>query len=87
MDEFTEALVLIQTFKQAYFPVILMGSEYWSGLIEWMKKDMLQKHQFIDTEDLNVFSVCDDPQKAADIIMDFHKSYGIKRGLQEPSRP
>ena len=84
MDEFTEALVLIQTLRQAYFPVILMGSDYWSGLIEWMKKDMLQKHDFISKEDLNVFALCDDPQKAADIIIDFQKS-GKKGGLQEPS--
>ena len=84
MDEFTEALVLIQTFKQAYFPVILMGSDYWSGLIDWMKKDMLGKHNYIDRQDLNVFTVCDEPQKAAKVIIDFKKS-GKKSGLQEPS--
>ena len=84
MDEFTEALVLIQTFKQAYFPVILMGSDYWAGLVEWMKKDMLGKHRFIEPEDMNVFMVCDDPQKAAQAIIDFQKS-GKKIGLQEPS--
>ena len=84
MDEFTEALVLIQTFKQAYFPVILMGSEYWSGLVDWMKKDMLGKHKFIEPGDLNVFSVCDDPALAAKAIIDFQKS-GKKGGLQEPT--
>jgi uncharacterized protein (TIGR00730 family) len=84
MDEFTEALVLIQTLRQAYFPIILMGSEYWAGLIDWMKKDMLGKHKFIDPADLNVFTVCDDPQKAAKIIIDFRKS-GKKSGLQEPT--
>jgi uncharacterized protein (TIGR00730 family) len=83
MDEFTEALVLIQTFKQAYFPVILMGSEYWSGLIDWMKKDMLGEHKFIEPGDLNVFSVYDDPEKAAEAIINFRKS-GKKIGLQEP---
>jgi uncharacterized protein (TIGR00730 family) len=84
MDEFTEALVLIQTFKQAYFPVILMGSEYWSGLVNWIKKDMLGKQKFIEPGDLNVFTVCDDPAKAAKVIIDFQKS-GKKSGLQEPS--
>jgi uncharacterized protein (TIGR00730 family) len=84
MDEFTEALVLIQTFKQAYFPVVLMGSDYWAGLVEWMKKDMLGKHRFIEPGDMNVFTVCDDPQKAAQAIIDFQKS-GKKIGLQEPS--
>ena len=84
MDEFSEALVLIQTLKQAYFPVILMGSEYWSGLVDWMKKDMLGKHKFIEPGDLNVFSVCDDPALAAKAIIDFQKS-GKKGGLQEPT--
>jgi uncharacterized protein (TIGR00730 family) len=41
MDEFFESLVLIQTLKQASFPVILMGSSYWSGLVNWMKEEML----------------------------------------------
>ncbi|MCX5637270.1 MAG: TIGR00730 family Rossman fold protein, partial [Planctomycetota bacterium] len=42
MDEFSEALVLIQTLKQASFPVILMCSDYWNGLIAWMKEKMLK---------------------------------------------
>ena len=84
MDEFTEALVLIQTFRQAYFPIILMGSDFWSGLVDWMSKEVLTKHHYIEAQDLKVFSICDDPQKAANIIIDFHKS-GKKSGLQEPS--
>lgn len=84
LDEFTEAIMLIQTLRQAYFPVILMGSEYWSGLVDWMKKDMLEKHKFMGPEDINVFMVCDDPQKAADVIVDFYKSGG-KSGVQEPT--
>ena len=84
IDEFSEAIVLIQTFKQAYFPVVLMGSEYWSGLVNWMKKEMLSKHNYIEPQDMDVFSVCDDPEMAAKIIIDFQKS-GKKSGLQEPS--
>jgi uncharacterized protein (TIGR00730 family) len=84
MDEFTEALVLIQNFKQANFPVILMGSEYWADLVAWFKKDMLTKHQYINPEDMNVFCVCDDPAKAAKVIIDFQKS-GKKGGLHEPT--
>jgi predicted Rossmann-fold nucleotide-binding protein len=84
LDEFSEAVMLIQTLKQAYFPVILMGSEYWSGLVEWMEDKMLRKHDYMDPGDLKVFSVYDDPQKAADVIIDFYKSGG-KSGVQEPS--
>ncbi|HBG28479.1 MAG: Rossman fold protein, TIGR00730 family [Planctomycetes bacterium GWF2_41_51] len=84
LDEFSEALVLIQTFKQAVFPVILMDSDYWSGLVNWMKKVMMTKHGYVTKKDMNVFSVCDDPQEAADIIIDFQKS-GKQRGIQEPA--
>jgi uncharacterized protein (TIGR00730 family) len=84
LDEFTEAIMLIQTLKQAYFPVILMGSDYWSGLVEWMETQMLHKHKYMDPEDLKVFSVYDDPQKAADVIIDFYKSGG-KSGVWEPT--
>jgi len=84
LDEFTEAIMLIQTLKQAYFPVILMGSDYWSGLIEWMNTQMLHKHKYMDPDDLKVFSICDDPQKAADIIISFDKSDG-RGGLREPA--
>jgi uncharacterized protein (TIGR00730 family) len=71
MDEFFESLVLIQTLKQASFPVILMGSDYWEGLIDWIKEKMLQEHGYIDPEDMDVFTVVDDPQAAAKIIVDF----------------
>ncbi len=84
MDEFTEAIMLIQTLRQASFPVVLMGSDYWDGLIKWMRQKMLQEYHHISPEDLDVFTVCDDPQKAADVIIDFHRSGG-KSGLQEPT--
>lgn len=83
MDEFTEAITLIQTLKQAYFPVILMGSEFWGGLVDWMENKLLNQHKYIDPQDMKVFSVCDDPQKAAQMIIDFHES-GEKGGVHEP---
>jgi len=83
MDEFFESMVLIQTLKQAYFPVILMGSEFWGGLISWIKKSMLVDHQYISPEDMNVFTVVDDPAEAAKIIVNFQKSNG-RAGLSQP---
>jgi len=76
MDEFTEALVLIQTLRQAYFPVILMGSEYWDGLTKWMKEKMLKEHNHIAPEDLDVFTVVDDPRAAVKILVDFKEAQG-----------
>jgi uncharacterized protein (TIGR00730 family) len=83
MDEFTEALVLIQTLRQAYFPVILMGSDYWNGLTKWMKEKMLDEHKYIAPQDLNVFTVVDNPKKAVKIIADFRDTKG-RSGLYMP---
>lgn len=83
MDEFFESLVLIQTLKQAHFPVICMGSEFWKGLMDWIKTVMLLQYKYISPEDLEVFSICDDPKEAARIIVDFHKSNG-RGGLEQP---
>ena len=84
MDEFFESSVLIQTLKQVSFPVILMGSEYWQGLIDWMKETMLGKHKYISPEDLDVFTIVDEPKAATRIIVDFKKSEG-RSGLNLPS--
>jgi len=84
MDEFFESLVLIQTLKQASFPVILMGSNYWEGLTEWMKQKMLKEHEFIAPEDMNVFTVVDEPNVAAEIIVDFRKAHG-RVGIELPA--
>jgi len=84
MDEFFESLVLIQTLKQASFPVILMGSDYWSGLIDWMKETMLKKHNHIAPEDLNVFTVVDEPEAAVKVIVDFKEAKG-RVGIDLPS--
>jgi uncharacterized protein (TIGR00730 family) len=83
MDEYFESLVLIQTLKQAHFPVICMGSEFWDGLMDWIKTVMLEKHGYISPEDMDVFSVCDEPAEAAKIITDFHKKNG-RGGIQQP---
>ena len=76
MDEFFESLVLIQTLKQASFPVLLMGSEYWDGLTKWMKEKMLKEHNHIAPEDLDVFTVVDDPRAAVKILVDFKEAQG-----------
>ena len=83
MDEFSESLVLIQTLKQVSFPVILMGSEYWSGLIDWMKETMLGKHNYISSEDMDVFTMVDEPEAATKIIVDFKEAKG-RGGLELP---
>ena len=63
MDEFFELLTLIQTRRVAPFPVVLMGSDYWRGLLEWLRASMLGRGM-IDPEDLDVFYLTDDPAEA-----------------------
>ncbi|MBI1911684.1 MAG: TIGR00730 family Rossman fold protein [Deltaproteobacteria bacterium] len=67
LDEFFEALTLIQTHKIYPFPLILFGSEYWSPLMEFMKKNMV-KYKTISPEDLDFIDMTDDPKEVLDII-------------------
>ena len=83
IDEFTESLMLIQTLKQAYFPVILMGSEYWQGLVNWMEQKMLKEYHHISPGDMELFTVVDDPRAAVKIIVDFREAQG-RSGLYMP---
>lgn len=76
MDEFFEAAVLIQTLRQAHFPIILMVSDYWNGLIDWMKAKMFHENGFISPEDFDVFTVQDDPDEAVRIIVEFKETQG-----------
>ena len=70
LDEFTEAITLIQTRKMKPFPVVLVGSDYWSGLIDWVKTHLLSPSR-IDKEDLDIFKIMDDPQEIVDCIRKF----------------
>jgi len=73
LDEFFEALTLIQTQRIERFPVVLVGKQYWKGLIAWLKKVMLTEHN-IDPEDMFIFKITDDPSEVVSIIADFYQS-------------
>ncbi|MRR17078.1 MAG: TIGR00730 family Rossman fold protein [Deltaproteobacteria bacterium] len=62
MDEFFEALTLIQTKRMKSFPVILMGRDYWQGLLDWLKTSMLQKDMILPC-DLEMIQVIDEPEE------------------------
>lgn len=74
-DELFEALTLIQTEKIGRFPIVLIGKEYWGGLIDWIKKTMLNEHQCIHPDDMNLFHLVDDPDEAVEIINNFYSKY------------
>jgi uncharacterized protein (TIGR00730 family) len=67
LDELFEALTLIQTKRIKSFPVVLLGSSYWKGLVGWMK-DMVLQERCISPSDLDIFSLVDTPEEAVGII-------------------
>lgn len=73
MDEFFEAITLVQTKRIEPFPVIMVGSEFWGGMIRWMK-DTLLPTKMIAKSDLEIFSVADTPQEVVAAINKFYKT-------------
>ena len=73
LDELFESLTLIQTKKIRNFPVVLFGSEYWGGLLDWLKSTMVAEGN-ISPADLDLFVVTDSPQEAADFIVSRYQS-------------
>jgi uncharacterized protein (TIGR00730 family) len=67
LDEIFEALTLIQTRKIEHFPVILMGRDYWGGLVEWLRERVLKEGK-IGASDLALFTCTDDPDEVVSII-------------------
>ena len=90
MDEFFESLTLIQTDKIHHFPVYLMGSDYWTGLMDWVKEVMLEREGFISPEDLKLWTITDDPAEVVAGILETRKQQeastvpGEKPGGQTP---
>ena len=67
LDELFEALTLIQTKRIRYFPVILVGSNFWSGLLDWVKNTLVEENTITET-DFDIFNVVDTPEEAVQII-------------------
>ena len=77
LDELFEAITLIQTHKIEKFPIILVGTEFWSGLIAWVKDILLKKSKNISKKDLDLIHIVDKKEEVINILEDFHKSYGL----------
>jgi uncharacterized protein (TIGR00730 family) len=76
LDELTEVLTLIQTKKIKPFPVVLVGSNYWKGFLDWLK-DTVLKRGAISPEDLDLLRVCDEPEEIIDIVQNWHKNQEV----------
>ncbi len=77
LDEMFEAITLVQTNKLIKFPIILMGKDFWGGLVEWIKNTMLKAGNISPT-DLDIFHLVDTPEEVVSIVEDFYKEYAIK---------
>ena len=78
LDEFFEAITLIQTDKIGRFPIILVGKEFWGGLVEWIKATLLDSAKNISPNDMFLFSLVDTAQEAVDEIDRFYSEYLLK---------
>ena len=77
MDELFEALTLIQTKKISHRPVVLVGRDYWKGLVEWINQSMLNSEHNISAGDMNLFTTVDTAKEAFQFIDDFYKSHEL----------
>jgi uncharacterized protein (TIGR00730 family) len=77
-DELFEALTLIQTGKIGKFPIVLVGKEYWGGLVQWIENTVLKNENNISEEDLDLFTLVDDVDSAVKCIDDFYSKYLLK---------
>lgn len=76
LDELTEAMTLIQTNKIGRFPIVLVGSEFWGGLLEWFKATLL-KEGMISEGDLDLYRVVDSADEAVAHIKAFYDKYSV----------
>ena len=84
MDELFEALTLIQTKKVSNFPVILYGSKYWEGLLNWIRVTMLEEEK-VSEDDVSLLRISDDPQEICDIVCDaYRENHHVEK--RDPNR-
>jgi uncharacterized protein (TIGR00730 family) len=78
LDELFEALTLIQTRKIGKFPVVLVGTSYWTGLVDWIRKEVLEREKNISDDDMLLFKIVDTADDAVWVINEFYKKYTLK---------
>jgi len=78
LDEMFEAITLIQTKKIARFPIILVGSSYWSGLIEWVKIVLIEQEKTVSPDDLKLIKIVDTEDEVVEVLDAFYKKYNLK---------
>jgi uncharacterized protein (TIGR00730 family) len=82
LDELMESLTLVQTGKTRKIPIILVGSKFWSGLMEWFKTSLLDE-KMISPEDLHLIKVIDEPEQVVDAIFKHYETRGFEPSQKE----
>lgn len=77
LDEFFEAVTLIQTKKIGKFPIILVGRSFWAGLLEWIKNVLINEERNADIEDLDLIKVVDTEDEVLEVLDTFYKKYNL----------
>ena len=77
LDELTEAITLIQTHKQARFPIVLVGKKYWEGMVNWIKTTVLDEKN-ISPADMDLFFLADTAEETVNYINSFYQQYALK---------
>ena len=77
LDELFEAMTLIQTHKIETFPIILVGTEFWGGLMDWIKTTLLEANNNISPKDLDLIHLVDSADEVLDVLNDFYKEYNL----------
>jgi uncharacterized protein (TIGR00730 family) len=77
LDELFEAITLIQTHKTVRFPIVLVSTDYWKGLIDWIHHNMLSEKN-ISPSDLEIFTLVDTAEEATAIIEEYYNKYALK---------
>ena len=77
LDELFEAITLIQTKKIGKFPIILVGTDFWSGLIDWINTVLIEKEKTVHLEDMNLIKIVDTEDEVVKALDDFYKKYNF----------
>jgi uncharacterized protein (TIGR00730 family) len=81
LDECFESLTLVQTGKAPPMAVVLIGTEYWTPLAQWLRTTVFERHACLSEADLELFTITDDPVVAVETISDFHQEHGSRVGI------
>lgn len=82
MDELMESITLVQTGKTRKIPIILVGSKFWGGLLDWLKNTLIAEGM-ASPEDMDLMQVIDDPKEVVDAIFKYYESKGFELSAEE----